>query len=181
MKVDSSILNTAPARMNLPFGDDVEDSNQEEGLAPERPDFVIHPRTKEKIMSDDIDGLADLYESVTQQQRQIKELVRTIKIFFVAATDTEAKTRYLKGDRRKVKIEMPGPNWNQGLLKDAWENPDYAECREEVLKIDRIGVKLREFKKAVKTSGSESWTKFRDEVQAAKEEPTRSPTVSVIE
>lgn len=145
---------------------------------PDLPGLEIEcPLTGEIIEPNDVDGLIDCYERLKLKNDQIYAVLLKIRLALAAQTEGDAKTRRVQGRRRRAVVEMPSESWEQSILKEAFNS--FPQYRDQVLKIDTIGVKLREYKKLVNTSGPPDLTTFRDMVARANRGQTGTPTVKV--
>jgi hypothetical protein len=138
---------------------------------------LVDPTNGEIISRQDIDGLIDAFERIKAVNDVCYATLIQIRVALAALTEGTAKTRRVKGRRRKAKVEMPGDSWDQSQLKEAFNS--YPQYRDDVLKIDTIGVKLREYAKLINTAGDESFTQFRDMVTRANRGPSGTPSVKV--
>lgn len=138
---------------------------------------ILDPITGELLDPADIDSLIDAYERIDARDKQHYAAKLAIRQALASRTEGDAKTRRVQGHRRKAIVEMPSDSWDQAKLKQIWEL--YPDLREQCLKIDSIGVKLREYKKLVNTSGTPEFQAFRDNVTAANKGQTGTPTVKI--
>lgn len=144
----------------------------------ELPDLeIVCPLTGEIIPPDDIDHMIEAYERCKQASDQLYAVQVKLRHALANLTEGDAKTRRIQGRRRRAVIEMPGDSWDQSILKEAWNS--FPDLRDQALKIDQIGVKLREYRKLVNTSGAADLTTFRDMVTRANRGQTGTPTVKV--
>jgi hypothetical protein len=135
------------------------------------------PLTGEIVSLDDIDGMIDLYENLKEKSDAAYACLIALRVALAKKTEGDARTRRIRGKRRAAKIEIPADSWDQSLLKESWNS--YPQYRDQVLKIDTIGVQIREFKKIVNTSGPADFEQFRNMVTQANRGPTGTPTVKV--
>lgn len=139
---------------------------------------LMNPLSGEIIDPDSVDDMIDQLESIKAINRQLYAVELQLRDRLAALTEGDAKTRRIRGERRAAKIEMPGLGWEQSKLKEAFAQ--FPEFRDEVLKIDSIGVKLAEYKKLKNTSSDDpEFLKFRDAITAACKGPTGNPSVTV--
>jgi hypothetical protein len=140
---------------------------------------IVNPFTGEITQVDDIDGLITLYEGLDRVNKQAYAVMVRVRELLAAKTEGEARTRRIYGERRKAKLEFPSESFTQSELKTLWE--EYPDLRDEALKIDAIGVKLREYKKLVNASGGERLNAFRDALSRACRGCVGTPTLKIEE
>ena len=140
---------------------------------------IVNPFTGEITTVDDIDGLITLYEGLDRVNKQAYAVMVRVRELLAAKTEGEARTRRIYGERRKAKLEFPSESFTQSELKTLWE--EYPDLRDEALKIDAIGVKLREYKKLVNASGGERLNAFRDALSRACRGCVGTPTLKIEE
>jgi hypothetical protein len=157
-----------------PVAADDSPDNDDSGPCP----FLTHPIT-DAIIADDPDSLIEAYQDLKAKGDQLYAVQIAIRTKLAAMTEgqSEAKTRRVQGRRHKVKVEMPSPGWDQSILKEAWNS--YPALRDQVLKIDTVGVKAREWKKLAETAGAPDLETFRDMVKSAIKPPSGVPTITV--
>jgi hypothetical protein len=143
------------------------------------PGFLLNPLTEAIIPPDDVDQMIDAYQEMKAFGDRLYAAQIAIRTKLAAITEgqTEAKTRRVQGRRRKAKIEMPSPGWDQSILKEAWNA--YPQLRDQCLKIDTVGVKAREWKKLAETAGVPEVETFRDMIKAAVKPPKGVPTIEI--
>lgn len=145
------------------------------------PGFLLNPLTEAIIPPDDVDQMIDAYQEMKAfgDRLYAAQIAIRQKLADITKGQTEAKTRRVQGRRRKAKIEMPSPGWDQSILKEAWNA--YPQLRDQVLKIDTVGVKAREWKKLAETAGAPEVEMFRNMIKAAVKPPTGAPTITIEE
>lgn len=141
---------------------------------------IRHPfRPSLKADAGNIDGLIDLYETLTNERNQLDSVIYSIRTMIQAASAGEKKTRRVQGERRRVKLEMPPDSWDQAALKTAWH--DFPQHAERLLRIDRLSPRLREVAKLENTSGTRDFQVFRGIILGARREATRPATITIEE
>ncbi len=140
---------------------------------------IMNPFTGEITQVDDIDGLITLYEGLDRVNKQAYAVMVRVRELLASKTEGEARTRRIYGERRKAKLEFPSESFTQSELKTLWE--EYPDLRDEALKIESIGVKLREYKKLVNASGGERLNAFRDALSRACRGCVGTPTLKIEE
>lgn len=126
-----------------------------------------------------VDELATAYEEI----RAAEQALRTRKLLVVEALARHAtgtaRTERVRGQVRRVKIEQPRASWDQKMLRQAWEQ--YPHYRDRYLKIEKIGVQMREIKKLRHEAGPPEFEEFRRLVLEAERGPTGQPRITIEE
>ena len=126
-----------------------------------------------------VDELATAYEEI----RAAEQALRTRKLLVVEALARHAtgtaRTERVRGEVRRVKIEQPRASWDAAALRKAWER--FPNFRERYLKIDKIGVQMREFKKLQHEAGPAEFEEFRRLVLEAERGPSGQPRITIEE
>lgn len=125
----------------------------------------------------DPDQLIDAYERINNFDQRCAMAKQQIRQALGNLTEGDAKTRRVQGKRRKAKVEFPGLNFDQSKLKEAWNS--YPQLRDQCLKIEKIGVKITEYKKLANTAGAPEVETFRNMVTSASSESDLPPTVKI--
>jgi len=123
------------------------------------------------------DDLIDAFENLTEEKRQVEAELRVIKDALYSLCKGEAVTQHVRGERRKCRVIKPKRCWDQRILRDAWD--EFPEERNELLRIRALSVQVRPLGVAMRTSGPESWTAFRNAVVDAEAPSDRSPAVKI--
>lgn len=140
---------------------------------------ILCPTTGEVVDLSDADELIDCLERITKLDQTIYVAKQRVKMAIADLCTGEQKTRYVRGKRRRAKVESPSDSWDQPRLKEAWNS--YPQHRETALKIATIGVKLVEFKKMEKESGPADFEQFRNMIAGAKKPSGAVPTITIEE
>lgn len=126
-----------------------------------------------------VDELATAYEEI----RAAEQALRTRKLLVVEALARHAtgtaRTERVRGQVRRVKIEQPRASWDAGALKRVWER--FSTYRDRYLKIEKIGVQMREIKKLRHEAGPPEFEEFRRLVLEAERGPTGQPRITIEE
>lgn len=176
---------SSPARVEAQSRDALKQIDAASGGASEPiavdpiPDDVMNPFTGEMTRLDDIDGLIGLYEGLDKVNKQAYAVMVRVREVLAAKAEGDSKTRRVCGERRKAKLEFPSESFTQRDLRTIWE--DFPDLRDQVLKIDEIGVSLREYRKLINTSGPERFMEFRDKLTRACKGCVGLPTLKVEE
>jgi hypothetical protein len=148
-------------------------ANPDNWPAPE----LFNPATGEVVSATDADALIDAFEQVKLMHEELSEAKRNIAHAIAKLTEGEKKTRRVRGKRRRAKVEMPGTDFDQSVLKEAWHA--FPERRDEVLKVATITVKLREWKKVKGETGPDDFETFKRMI-AMSERPSRAtPSITI--
>ena len=123
------------------------------------------------------DDLIDAFEHLTEEKKRVEDKIRAIKDALYSLCKGEAVTQHVRGERRTCRVIKPKRCWDQRILRDAWD--EFPEERNELLRIHALSVQLRPLDVAMRTSGPESWTAFRNAVVDAEVPSDRSPSVKI--
>jgi hypothetical protein len=123
------------------------------------------------------DELIDAFERIDRLQKEASSFKLQLINAITALSKGPTKTRRVRGERRRAKIEMPSDYWDQGVLKKVWKK--YPKYREEALAIDRLRVRKREFEKILAMTGPLEWEAFRNLIAGANQGPSGNPRVTV--
>jgi hypothetical protein len=163
--------------------DDI-DLDEEQGTANDGPHVLFDPTTGAEIPIDDIDAMVDAYERVKNMSDTLYKAQLAFRYALGSETEGDTKTRRLRGKRRCVAVTLPGIKYTGSLLKQAWADygtdPEDVKIRDELLRVDAIGVKAREWKKARGTKGTDRFEALKAIIARA-EELSDSPPVVKIE
>jgi hypothetical protein len=153
------------------------DSTDSHGVAED----LIDPVTGEIVDTGDLDQLADAFERV----RDIEKKLGASKAMIVAAmtamvsSDVTTRTVRVRGQRRRVKIELPDDSWDQSRLREAYDN--YPQFRAEFLQIAEFRVRLRELRKSAAESGPKEFEDFKSLLRKANLGTRGIPRVTIEE
>ena len=125
------------------------------------------------------DELIDCLERVNKHDSRIYACKQHIRMALAKLAEGEAKTRRVRGKRRRAKLEFPGSSWNQSILKEAWNS--YPSLRDQALRIGTVDVRAREFAKIRNESGPADFEQFKGMILSAEKPSTAPPTVTIEE
>lgn len=131
------------------------------------------------IPVNDHDAMIDAWERIDRLCAKLNSHRMKLRLELWNRTTGNAKTRRLRGHRRVAKLVEADDNLDQKKLKDA--NSNFPEFAEEFLRIERLAIKKREFKKAKETEGTERFNQFRELVKSAVGKPTGLPKITIEE
>lgn len=140
---------------------------------------LVHPETGEVIDAADVDAMASAYEAARRKENELYAFRRMLAERLAVMTTGESKTRRLRGQATRVKIEMPDDSWNNSLLKELWNS--YPQLAVKYLRIERIGPQLREVKKLKNESGDVAFQMFKSIMLKANEGPRGTPKITIEE
>src|SRR4030095_1234891 len=127
------------------------DMHLETQAPPDTQQELLDPTTGEIVDPTNVDDLIACYMRVAQKSGELYDLKKNLARRLYAMTSGDTKTRRLRGERLAVKVEAPDDEWDSSVLRAAWER--YPALRDEFLKIESIGVRIREWKKLHGTAG----------------------------
>jgi hypothetical protein len=118
-----------------------------------------------------VDELLDLYQHYSEAETAARNSRIKVAAALAARSPQQAgcRTTRVRGDRRRAKIEWPDDSWDQSRLREAWNA--YPTFRDEFLTIATLRVRLREYGKALRESGPESFETFKGMLTAANRGP----------
>jgi len=141
---------------------------------------IINPIDGECTSVGDVDGLVDMYVRVDALMGRLSSTKLRIREALAALSEGDAKTRRVRGQRRRVKLTFPSATFDQSKLKEAYHA--FPQFRDEVLAIERLKVRLREYKKLVnEASSAADFTTFRDMLTGAERPAGGIPSVTIEE
>jgi hypothetical protein len=138
---------------------------------------IVNPRSGEILNATDADSLIDAFVELSRAEDEIRQARNLIRAALAALTTGDAKTRRVRGKRRRAMVIMPNDAWDQSKLREAWEA--YPHLREQCLKIDMIRVLLRNWKTLMNETGPRDFEMFKRLIAAANRGPVGWPTIRV--
>lgn len=141
-----------------------------EQLVPQAPAALpelLDPATGEVL--EGVDSLVDALERAQLELSRLRAFEQSARIRLAAmapSDDPEQVTRRLRGERRRVKIELPGLVFDQAILRDIVAQFPMSMTR-PVVKVESYKVVLTEFKKLANESGPPEFEQFRLCLQGA--------------
>ena len=140
---------------------------------------ILDPTTGELVPAGDIDQLIEAFERIKLADAAIYKAKREVQIALADLTEGKAKTRRVRGRRRRAKVEMPDSSWDQSILKEAFNS--YPQFRDQCLAIASIRVRKREYQKVRNEAGPADFMQFRNMLTQAEGPPTGTPRVTIEE
>jgi hypothetical protein len=142
------------------------------------PNEITDPMTGEIFDVRDIDSLISLYERRKVVNDQIYSVLVRIRLALANLTEGDAVTRRVRGKKRSAKIKMPDVSFEQAVLKELWNS--HQKLALEYLKIETVGVRMKEYKKLVGTSSTEpDFIFFRDALTRAERGRVGTPSLTI--
>lgn len=136
-----------------------------------------NPLDGRPVHADNVDELVDALEQAEQAGRALQAWRDELKGSLAALCDGEARTQRLRGGRRAVRIVAPPPKLDYSILREAWNS--FPRLRDDFLRIERLSVKTREFKKAVSTNGPADFTSCIAMIRSAIRKSSALPSVVI--
>lgn len=141
------------------------------------PALIEDPTSGVHLSSTDVDGLAEAYDRIERVQRDLRAASTLIRIAIGRQATADTRTQRVRGEKHRIKVEMPDPVWSQPRLKELWsEHPVLAP---KFLRIEKLGPIAREVTKLRSESGPVEFNTFRDRLLAAEEAPTAPPRIVI--
>lgn len=107
--------------------------------------YIIDPESIDSIAA----GILDAKEKI----EKLSDFLSRLKYAASQLATSDERTQYLIGKKYKIKYVTPAPYPNNSMLKEAWNSDDVSpEIRDEYLRVDKVAVNKRAFKKAVKAN-----------------------------
>jgi hypothetical protein len=141
---------------------------------------IIDPTTGVVVDVSNQDDLIDALENIEVELKKFHALKRRVSIALTDLTTlsgVETKTRHVAGDRREVEITMPDDYYDQSKLREVWNS--YPDMSRQYLRIEKLAVQRRNFKKAMATSGTPAFETFKKMIEQANMGPTGIPYVKI--
>lgn len=140
---------------------------------------LVNPDTGEVVDPADVDALAAGFLRAKEAAEAMRTLQHRFGLALAALARGEARTRRVRGDHVRVKVEMPPDSFDQGVLKELWSH--YPAFARTFIAVERLKVKMAEYKKAANESGPPEFEDFKRALLAANRGPQGLPAVTVEE
>ncbi len=138
---------------------------------------TVDPTTGETIDPLNADQLVDGLERIKERLKRLWAVRAQFEDAIALLAKCEAKTERVAGDRRKVKVEWPGKQFDKPGLKLLWNQ--WPKLREQFLRIESVGVQLVEYDKLIRTSGPQDMENFKQALVGLERESMDRPTISI--
>lgn len=137
----------------------------------------LDPTTGEAIDPLNADQLVDGLERIKERMKRLGAVKAQFEEAIALLAKCDARTERVAGERRQVKLEWPGKQFNRPGLKALW----YAAptFREQYLRIESVGVQLVEYDKLLRTSGTEELEKFKSSIIQLEQPNVGKPTITI--
>jgi hypothetical protein len=145
------------------------------------PDELIDPISGELYDLKNPDSIAEGLGRVRDYLEDLLGFRRRLHEAAEALCDPadEARTRRVRGTRFRLKVERPPDAWDQTVLKGLWF--DFPEYANSFLSVERLRVRLVEYRKIAHESGPERFQTFKAHLEAANKGPQGLPSVTIEE
>ena len=140
---------------------------------------VIHPITGELIDTSSVDRMAEAWESIQKVMADLSAVAAQIRYRLGQMSTGETKTRRVRGDRCRMRIEMPSDKWDSAALRELWITCPYYAIR--YLRIGEIVPIMAEIQKLKNETGDAMFMKFREAVLNANRGPHGLPRITIEE
>jgi hypothetical protein len=143
-------------------------------------DDLIDPVTGECVPAGDVDALISAYERLKRLEGQLATYKQHLQYALAScANGAGGRTQRVVGRKRRARIAWPGDAWDQAILRRAWH--DFPSYRDEFLRIEQIGVRVRAWTKAEAEAGPPDLQAFKARVRAANLGPRGAPRITIEE
>ena len=139
---------------------------------------LIDPFSGYPVDCVNVNALAEAYDRAQDMERQLAGFRFLLAGHLAAMTTGEARTRRLRTDRHRIRIEMPDDSWDQKALKELWT--DYPQSA-LYLRVARVEPKLREVKKLANETGAKQFEAFKAKLLSANQGPRGAPRIYLEE
>ena len=144
---------------------------------------LIHPLHGE-VINQDTDSLIRCHDDLLTTEHAMAafrhEIARQLAAraaTTIADPDGKSRTFYLRGEKLRCRIEVPGDSWNQAILKEAYIQ--YPKYREKFLRIATLAINIREYKKS--ETGPADFVAFKSLLSTANRGPMGTPRITMLE
>lgn len=132
----------------------------------------------EMVAIDDVDGLCSMYERLEPLSKSLYTTLCSIRRALSDLSEGDSATRRVRGKEYIAKIELPSVKFEQSVLKALWES--HSDLAHEFMRIESIGVKMREYAKLEKTASTDpQFVYFRDTLTNANRGRDGLPAVKI--
>lgn len=140
---------------------------------------IICPMSGEVIEPDDVDALWQMYDRCKKMADVLESAIQVARGCFGKLTaGGDGGTRRARGEKFVIKVEYPSTEFNNSKLKELWDATP-PKMRDEILRVEKVGVNKTELKKALNTSGNPGYEAFVKAVKMAEFMPNRAPTIKL--
>jgi hypothetical protein len=155
----------------------LEAHTQPEALAEQHATEIVDPTTGELVDTKNVDQLIACHDRVAKKAGELYDLKKQLAHTLCALTTGDLKTRRIRGEQLCAKVEIPDDYWDQSILKEAYNS--FPKFRNEFLRIESVGVRLREWKKLQGTTGPADMEAFKRMIGSANRGPSGTPKITI--
>lgn len=143
---------------------------------------IVDPTTGEEIDPTDVDALAEAVIRLEDLSRKVRVALAEMRIAIgqVVRVDSDAATWRVRGRRHRIKVVLPGSNWDQATLKRAIV--EYGRLAARYIRPEVFGVVAKEIKKLRRETGgiqNPTFNAFKDLLLGAERPTTAAPKVEL--
>lgn len=141
---------------------------------------IFDPKTEKDIDPEDTDALISAIEHWDAMIARSIGIKRRIEDILIAkVSDLKTKTRRVRGEKRTAIVTMPDDYQDVATLRKIVEDKRYKVIWPQLIRVSGYAIKMREYKTALNTKGTDEWNEYRDRVKSALRDPTARPRVKI--
>lgn len=134
------------------------------------------PVTGEVVSRTDVEGLAETLDRIDHQLGELRAAQNVVRQAIGERAHGKARTERVMGEQGSVlRVEWPDDSWDQPTLKRVYES-GYGK---ELLRIARVEIDKRAYKKAQGTMGPADYERVKAEIESARRPPSQAPRVRI--
>ena len=138
---------------------------------------IADPTTGELLSVTDVDSLASALLRINRVLASMSAAQVEIRAAIACLARGEGKTLRVRGEKYRCKVEIPDDHLEQSKLREAWDK--YPGLVDQVLKVERLGLKKVEWGKWQNEVGPLDFEKCKAEIKAAITQSLSIPRVTV--
>src|SRR5262245_37265124 len=138
---------------------------------------VTHPLTGDTAETSDLDALARLYSANLDLLLKLRALDYNLRLAIAQLAQGEGRTRRAVGKDVIVRVETPGPDWDQATLKSLWQAG--GVWAEKLLRVSQVAVNQTELNKLDQAGGTPEFIDFMAHLKSARRPASAPPRVVV--
>lgn len=140
---------------------------------------IADPTTGELISITDVDELASALNRINRIVASMSAAQMEIRAAIAFLAQGEGQTLRVRGAKHRCRVELPDDHLEQSVLRSAWDK--YPGIADQVLKVERIGLKKTEWKKWQNERGPLEFEQCKAEIKSAISPSMSIPKVTVEE